>query len=179
MSDFIKMYETYKKKEQLNEFESNWKKSFIPAKHSTVRYHWEFKLLPATIDIDFDYKVTFNKKNIEKDFELEGDTIDYEALHYDVIKPAFSDRYMKVLAKKIPVPGFDVQFVTYGGEYDIKTLDPSRKDKYHFTHIVTIEAKDKKKTYTKKEIDKLVTDFVKKFEPLAFTSTKYYTISKK
>ena len=179
MNDFSNLYEAYKKKQQINEFESNWKKGYIDAKYTKPRYHWEFKLFPATVDIDFDYKVTFNQKNIKRDFSLEDDKIDYTAFLYDVLKPAFQERDVKVLAKRIPIPGFNVQFVTYGGELDVKTLDPFRKNKYHFTHIVTIEAKDAKKVYTKKEIEKLVKDFVKKFEPLAYSPTDYYTISKK
>jgi len=179
MKDFVSLYEKYNKKQQLNEFENNWKKGFINAKYTRPRFFWEFKLFPATMDIEFNYKVSFNKNKIKEDFSLEGDKVDYDAFYSDVIEPIFLERSVRKIANTVPIPGFKTQYVTYGsGEITARTLDPSRKLKYHFSHIITVEAKDQKKIYTKKEIEKIVTEFVKKLEPKIYAPTKYFTISK-
>lgn len=179
MVDFDELYEFYyKKKNDLYEAASDFKGKLLNGKKTKVFFHWEWKLKPATIDIDFGYKITFDKKKIEQQYGLEGGKIDWTEFHYDIIKPNLEERAIKTLAKQVSVPGFKVMFVTYNSEFTVKTLDPNRKDKYHFSHTVTLEATDNT-DYDRKQIIDICQKFVNKFESIGFKDTEYYKITKK
>ena len=177
MIDFSELYEHFSAR--LDEASSDFKGKLLNSKKTKAFFHWEWKLKPALVDIDFGYKITFNKKKIEENFALENGKIDWTDFHNSIMKPNLSERAIKTLAKQVPIPGFSVEFVTYNSEFDIRSLDPNRKDKYHFSHTVTLEAKDDSKDYNRKEMIDMCQTFVNKFEKIGFKDTEYYKITKK
>lgn len=178
MSDFSTLYESFNKRKIIKEADSDFKGSVLTGKKTKPFFHWEYKLKPATVDIDFGYYVTFDQKQILKDYSTEDGKIDYTEFFYDIIKPNLDERAIKTLAKQIHVNGFDISFVTYNSESTVKTLDPIRKNKYYFSHTITLEAKDKSKDYNRKEMIDICQKFVNEFEKVGYKDTAYYKISK-
>lgn len=162
----------------LKEAESNFKGGLLKSSKTKTQWFWLHSSQPARFDIDFKYKVVFNKKAIEQDFALPGDLVHWEGFYHEVIKKNFSERNVWIKAKNITVPGFKVDGVVYNSEATDKTLDPRRNDKYQFKHTVTLEAIDKNKVFKKDEIAKAAQEFVNKFEKVAYQDTKYYKIVK-
>lgn len=166
----------------IKEAESLFKGAPLISKKTKTFFYWLYSSLPATFDIDFKYKVIFNIKNIEEDFtvvDFNGKTfVDWEAFYYDVVKKNFSERSILMKAKSVTIPNFKVVYALYNSESTDKTLNPKRSVKYDFRHTVTLEAIDKNKKYNKKEIAQAAQDFVNKFEPIAYSDTKYYKITK-
>jgi len=179
MSDFSILYESFNKKNIIKEADSDFKGSKLVGKKTKPFFHWEHKLKPATVDIDFGYYLTFDIDKILEDYSISEGKIDYTNFFYDIIKPNLDERAIKTLARQVHVPGFDTAFVTYNSESTVKTLDPTRKTKYYFSHTVTLEAKDSSKDYNRKEMIDICQKFVNNFEKIGFKDTPYYKISNK
>jgi len=162
----------------ITEAESNFKGGLLKTSKTKTQWFWLHSSSPAKFDIDFKYKVIFNKKAIEKDFALPGDLVHWEGFYNDVIKKNFSERDVWIKAKYITVPGFKVDGVIYNSEATDRTLNPKRTSKYDFKHTVTLEAIDKNKVYKKDEIAKAAQEFATKFEKVAYEDTPYYKITK-
>lgn len=162
----------------MTEAESNFKGGLLKTSKTKTQWFWLHSSSPARFDIDFKYKIIFNKEAIEKDFVLPDGTVDWEGFYQDVIKKNFSERYVWIKAKYITVPGFKVDGVTYNSEATDKTLNPKRNLLYNFKHTVTLEAIDKNKVYKKDEIAKAAQEFANKFEKVAYQNTPYYKITK-
>lgn len=164
------------KKKVINEAESNFKGAILKGQKTKPQFFWFHSSLPATFDIDFKYKVIFNK-NVIEDFSIDG-KFSLPLFENDVTKPNFSEPKVWQKAKNISVPGFKVVYVTYNSEYTYKTLNPKRTLKYDFKHTVTLQATDPTKVYKRSEIMDIAQKFVDKFEQVAYQDTKYYKITK-
>jgi hypothetical protein len=179
---FAKYYQTLNKHinkqvKNLNEAESLFKGGPLVAKKTKPFFHWKHGESPAIFDIDFKFKVIFNKKKIEQDFATER-TVDWDGFYHEYIKPNFSERGAWIKAKKIEMPDFKIVYVIYNSEYSDKTLNPNRNQKYQFSLTYTLEANDKNKQFKKPEIQKTAQDFVKLAEKYLFDDTDYYKITK-
>jgi len=166
----------------LKEASSDFKFKKILGKKSKLSMFWEYKLLPATVSLEFLFKIKFNKDKINKDYNNPDTMSPYEFGNGDklffneIIKRNLSEFEVKLKSRKINNPGFYVTIVTYKGELNIKTLDINSNKPQEFGYSVTVEATDKKRIYTTKEIIDMASKFIKPFENLVLKNTKYYSI---
>jgi len=179
---FAKYYNTLNKHinnqvKNLNEAQSLFKGGPLQSKKTKTFFHWKHGEQPAIFDIDFKFKITFDKKKIEASYATEK-AVDWDGFYHEFIKPNFSERGAWIKAKKIETPDFKVVYVIYNSEYSDKTLNPHRNQKYQFSLTITLEANDKERVFKKAEVERAASDFVKSAEKYLFNDTEYYKITK-
>jgi hypothetical protein len=162
----------------IQEVANDFKNIPLKGKKTKVEMFWEYKLLPATFDIDFGYKINFDKKQVDYHFASADGKMDTGGIYYEVVKPYFSERTILTKAKNIGIPEFVVKYCNYGGDSDLHSINIKRTYVFNFSHTITFEAKDYKKTFTKDQIMKLAQDWVNKAENVLFPDTDFYKITK-
>lgn len=167
-----------KLKDILNEADSDFKGKKFVGKKSNVEFHWEWKLLPATISIRFLSKIKFDVNKIKKEFLDEFGEFDIDAFNFDILRKDFLESNMTRKVKNISVPEFNIQFVTFKGEFNLKTLNIESKKSQEFGYDITLEAKDKNKVFNRNEIINIVDKYIPKYESEILKNSEYYTISK-
>lgn len=165
-------------KNLLREFDNDFKKTKLVGKMTNVTLFWEYKLKPATIDLDFNFTITFNQKAINAEYGIGDESFDSDSFVYEQIRPNFKDRTILSRAQKVAIPDFNVKYCTYNGESDLATINPKRNTKYKFGHTITIEAKDYNKEFDRKAVFKIMQDYVNKVEAVLYPKNKFYTVSK-
>jgi hypothetical protein len=158
---------------------SGFKSCQLRSEKVKTKFSWEYNQLPAMFDIKLNYKIFFNIENIKKEF-IKNNKLNYFDFFHDIIKPNFSEYALLKTSRTIFVPGFNVVYVTYNSEFDIKTLNPIKNDRFYFSHAITLEASDTKKCYRKCDIINISQEMMTKLEnsnKSIFTNSKFFRIA--
>jgi hypothetical protein len=132
---------------------------------------------PVAFDVDFDFNLSFNNKNINKEYE------DLDEFYTDVLRRNFSTNSILNRINDHPLENFKIKFCTSSTDTGIKDLFNhykvySDKKNFHLGFILFLESKDAEKGYKIEQLKNIGTYLVKIFEKVILTDTPYYTIKK-
>lgn len=170
-------------KRNINEASSDFKGRKFIGKKSKMAFYWEYKMLPATVTMEFLFRIDFNRPAIDRVYKnpktnTPHEIYDADRLFFnDYIRKNFIESVVRRQCQSINIPGFKCTIVTYKGEFNIYTLKVDSKKPQLFGYAVTVEATDPKKVYTTKEIIDMASKFIKPFETKVLKDTKFYKIT--
>jgi len=142
--------------------------------NSKTILHWEYRLKPASFELEFRFKIKPDSKNISKEL---GDNLAFNRYY---LKRKFGEQEILRTAKEIDYfkkDEFNISFVVYSYEHSLVAINGEKSKKHDFGFNITFDALSNK-DYNINELEIISKDFSEKFDKKLFESNKFVEFSR-